>query len=765
MEDDHIYFDINNNQQLYCPHCGVKQAKDNFDSHLTSCSNNNRLNKNCEICNILIKTNTEDNVYYIDHLISTHTFEEIGDKVKDSKILNFLGIECTHQKELIHKNYKMYQCNLCKNLIDGLKSGEINNVDENQLNQIKINHLKNFHKISIQNNSEKNFTQLLNDLTGIKVIFKSSSDFHKCAECEIFMEYSPDVINYHNIIHKLNLNFLKENENKIYYCSECEKLFNIEERHDHYSFIEISGKTNELHLQYIQIKENFENFPMDIENNINSTAKQNNNIFNNITNNFSNNIFPLPVPISNKGKIKPNIFDEKINTTSTAKTNYFSPNKFLDNTNNKTALNLNSNAQSSSGFSNFFNSVNSKINDKIDSINDVISKPNKIHDKFSHFFYQDKKNQEENEIFNNSYFSNQDDDEDYNNFSEYSDDNLSIPNYKKLPPKSILKTKNLNNRITNKKQVADSVDLKIKEWELFSSVCRIINNTKIDSEFREKFSDKVFDYFDFMSHNSNLHYYRKEKKESTAFLLKRLNTEFTKLNENLPCNFSSSYFIRADSNYPQFIKVLIAGSRGTPYEHGLYEFDIYLPGNYPLSVPKCQLKTTGNGSVRFNPNLYNCGKVCLSLLGTWSGSSVEKWDPKHSSLTQLLISLSSLVMNDRIIENEPSYGNSLSTIRGLEENEGYANIVRIGNISYAMIDQIKNGNKIFGDVVKEYFDFKSKEMMLDIETWLNRYKNSTCKYTGLASIQNNRLSEMLNNNGYEPTLNKKIEELKNLLKI
>lgn len=42
--------------------------------------------------------------------------------------------------------------------------------------------------------------------------------------------------------------------------------------------------------------------------------------------------------------------------------------------------------------------------------------------------------------------------------------------------------------------------------------------------------------------------------------------------------------------------------------------------------------TTGGGSVRFNPNLYNCGKVCLSLLGTWSGPS---WDPTTSTILQV----------------------------------------------------------------------------------------------------------------------------------
>jgi hypothetical protein len=36
--------------------------------------------------------------------------------------------------------------------------------------------------------------------------------------------------------------------------------------------------------------------------------------------------------------------------------------------------------------------------------------------------------------------------------------------------------------------------------------------------------------------------------------------------------------------------------------------------------------------VRFNPNLYSDGKVCLSLLGTWSGPG---WIPNQSTLAQV----------------------------------------------------------------------------------------------------------------------------------
>ena len=47
------------------------------------------------------------------------------------------------------------------------------------------------------------------------------------------------------------------------------------------------------------------------------------------------------------------------------------------------------------------------------------------------------------------------------------------------------------------------------------------------------------------------------------------------------------------------------------------------------------LRTTGGGRVRFNPNLYHCGKVCLSLLGTWSAGQGESWSPDASTTFQV----------------------------------------------------------------------------------------------------------------------------------
>jgi baculoviral IAP repeat-containing protein 6 len=80
------------------------------------------------------------------------------------------------------------------------------------------------------------------------------------------------------------------------------------------------------------------------------------------------------------------------------------------------------------------------------------------------------------------------------------------------------------------------------------------------------------------------------------------------------------------------MKALIFGSEGTPYAHGAFIFDIYIPEEYPNKPPTVSIVSTKGKKIRFNPNLYADGLVCLSLLGTWSGSSNENWNPNFSNI-------------------------------------------------------------------------------------------------------------------------------------
>jgi ubiquitin-protein ligase len=54
--------------------------------------------------------------------------------------------------------------------------------------------------------------------------------------------------------------------------------------------------------------------------------------------------------------------------------------------------------------------------------------------------------------------------------------------------------------------------------------------------------------------------------------------------------------------------------------------DFYLdPKSFPFDPPKAYFHSWTNGRGRVNPNLYEEGKVCLSILGTWAGEQSESW--------------------------------------------------------------------------------------------------------------------------------------------
>ena len=82
--------------------------------------------------------------------------------------------------------------------------------------------------------------------------------------------------------------------------------------------------------------------------------------------------------------------------------------------------------------------------------------------------------------------------------------------------------------------------------------------------------------------------------------------------------------------------ILITGPSGTPYEDCLFVFDLRLPENYPVAPPEVHYHSFCTD--RLNPNLYEEGKVCVSLLGTWTGKGNETWTSK-SSVHQLLLSI------------------------------------------------------------------------------------------------------------------------------
>jgi baculoviral IAP repeat-containing protein 6 len=92
------------------------------------------------------------------------------------------------------------------------------------------------------------------------------------------------------------------------------------------------------------------------------------------------------------------------------------------------------------------------------------------------------------------------------------------------------------------------------------------------------------------------------------------------------------------------VRFIITGPVDTPYAFGCFLFDMSFGESYPHAPPAVKLLTTGGGTVRFNPNLYADGKVCLSLLGTWAGSPEEQWQPNKSTLYQVFLSIQTFIL-------------------------------------------------------------------------------------------------------------------------
>jgi ubiquitin-conjugating enzyme E2 Z len=94
---------------------------------------------------------------------------------------------------------------------------------------------------------------------------------------------------------------------------------------------------------------------------------------------------------------------------------------------------------------------------------------------------------------------------------------------------------------------------------------------------------------------------------------------------------------------------MIRGPASTPYADALLFFSVEFPTDYPFSPPKV-LFLTSDGETRFHPNLYVQGKVCLSILGTYSG---PQWSGALS-LNSVLLSILGL-LDKNPLAHEPAW--------------------------------------------------------------------------------------------------------------
>ncbi|KAK8985668.1 hypothetical protein V6N11_068916 [Hibiscus sabdariffa] len=153
---------------------------------------------------------------------------------------------------------------------------------------------------------------------------------------------------------------------------------------------------------------------------------------------------------------------------------------------------------------------------------------------------------------------------------------------------------------------------------------RNVNAADILSKFQH------FKQFDTVEDFSDHHYAASgsSTKQPPKNWAKKIQQEWRMLEKDLP----DTIFVRVYESRMDLLRAVIIGAEGTPYHDGLFFFDVFFPASYPKAPPHVYYHS---GGLRLNPNLYSSGKVCLSLLNTWSGNKNEKWIPEAHNKTMV----------------------------------------------------------------------------------------------------------------------------------
>ena len=204
------------------------------------------------------------------------------------------------------------------------------------------------------------------------------------------------------------------------------------------------------------------------------------------------------------------------------------------------------------------------------------------------------------------------------------------------------------------------------------------------------------------------------------------------LNNNNILENENIYYKHSDSNILTGY-ALIIGNIDTPYLYGYYFFKFDFPENYPFNPPKVTF-LTNDGRMRFNPNYYSCGKVCLSLLNTWNG---DGWT-SCQTIYSILIVLSSVLSNNPLL-NEPGINSNDLNL------ERYNFLVEYKNYEFAIIKQLK--------LLKKFIETKNNESNNESNNTARKYNdkkfdeyyNIILKFQEIMKISFNKNKENIKN--------------------
>ncbi|XP_042389592.1 putative ubiquitin-conjugating enzyme E2 38 isoform X1 [Zingiber officinale] len=245
-------------------------------------------------------------------------------------------------------------------------------------------------------------------------------------------------------------------------------------------------------------------------------------------------------------------------------------------------------------------------------------------------------------------------------------------------------------------------------------------NKKIIVEDEIDVNYKSFKQFDTVREHSDHYFSRPELLKTVPTVMKinpskdwakRIQHEWKVLEKDLP----ETIYVRVYEDRMDILRSVIIGAAGTPYHDGLFFFDVYFPPQYPQVPPIVHYHS---GGLRLNPNLYDCGKVCLSLLNTWSGTGCERWNPSNSTMLQVLVSIQALVLNAKPYFNEPGYAPTANTQYGEQKSLAYNEDTFLFSCT-TMLYSLRKPPMHFGDFVAGHFRNRGRTILVSCKAYMD----------------------------------------------
>jgi baculoviral IAP repeat-containing protein 6 len=225
---------------------------------------------------------------------------------------------------------------------------------------------------------------------------------------------------------------------------------------------------------------------------------------------------------------------------------------------------------------------------------------------------------------------------------------------------------------------------------------------------------------------------------------KRLAREAAQLSseDGLPLGPGAAIAVRCDGGRQDCLRALICGPPGTPYALGCFIFDLFCPADYPAIPPLVHFDTTNGGRVRFNPNLYADGKVCLSLLGTHgSVNASESWSPS-STLAQVLISIQAMILVDQPYYNDGAAETVKGTAEGGRKAAEYVQEVRLATLRYAVLAQLRAPRQGLEDTIRAHFRACAPALRAQCAAWVAESGGDALQRARLAEAASEVLVEL-----------------------